>query len=1622
MVAVLLAAMVTPVYLCQAQEMGRISSGPVSIDSVMENGLITGFRLQVVQGETTASFIVTFGSAGNIVAKKVAVRKQAGRQTLRFAPLAAQPTPKLGADSFVEISLEDNDPYPQVAFRLRLAEFDQVAWERAFGSLPFHFLTCSLPGAEIFHQRGWPIATPVVDQYIQMQAEGPGRTIVSDWSRNWMYAPPIGAYPVPVAGLWKPSARQYVGYDFHEARLTDNSEKLIATSYCWALEARQKKASEFFALLWPYGKGYSGLRYPAKGDTFGTHFRLIWSVTLGPDDDPNRLVMEHVWEKLKDLLPDAPTVNDVSWYPSHLRLATFPVPRMGRLYAVAGQDAQWEEPGAIVAHGVGYTASPIDSAYRRNARNEIERLLQDIDFILPYTKWMTIEGDECAFWEKPLEGEMARMFGPGVGTIHTVQGWGVAQALLDTYRNDPQGQARLLPYIDGALRFTKHILYTRNDYPDVPAAQFCWGAGPAAHFCLTYYYTFRNDPARKELAELALKLARNMTYRNMAIWTSDNDQMDDLNAAYFMEPNAGLPWLGSACSNEVWVVCHALAEVYVATGDPILGQYLNGMLERWHDLAMDEYYPTIEQQGTQWAERYGLFEGAQQAKGTRATFGGIWGGFEELSWPIGEANVRVLCGEKSALIFTKGGVHTGIDRYSAAADGDFSFRLIAAGPQIGRPERLQVVVTAPFFSLQHKTVARQRAGEATLLRPDVDYQTFAQRPDSVLIPNLQHGDLVLIGRPSMGPGATPVIAKPRVVPETPHARHGDFTVINIAPLANSAISTRWDDPSSMAGFPAGRRIIYGVPFNLLDPNLLDGKAGVRDVRIPIERAGKALFVLVGEETEGCELKVTFANGKEATVGPDSLVPVLTGWPPLFEWKISLAYVPFQGAARALTPKRATVFAVTVAESGSRLGETLAALKMKMEEVTARRRVVAGLKELADELRQYAGHLTALPTPGTGSVQSSLLAKLLREAGARDVLVGLTPEQIVDAGYFTPERFWVTFYLGGETYQNTVHTEGDVIESLRRYLHEGGTLVALPTQPFPFYYDETGKPNVRASEVGLPVIGSGAEGRRDQLPEAVPMRISGWEKPPEGRKFTFYLNPDQKVITSLPKQFPFPSSGDPRWRPLVNVVGEGNEYTPIITLRDDQGNSWGDGAAMIRYKEGPLAGGRVIYVWTTLLYSSEYQEAILTDLLRYLLGSTVPPPARGLCYRADTPIRIDGKLEEVAWRNVAPLGPFSCFLTHRGKPSYETVAKVLWDDRNLYVGFEADDPDVWSTITERDGPLWEGEVCEVYIDPDGDGRNYAEFEVNPLNAVIDLKIEREENGAVTDVPTFAKWNAEGWQTAVSVDGDVTNRADSDKGWTVEMAIPLACLSGLGTEPPKIGDIWRFQLYRIDRSNTLKEPEFSGWSPTDTFHRPSQFGFLTFVGSPNKDDFSLYSAGSAGAPTWQIRAGSWRVVDGAFEGSDCLVGGWTPKGALMAGRLWQDFTLSLRFRIVSRGSDWRDGPWVGLRYSGPESCYSLNFSIRDVSLHKAYGGQTTGDDTALASAPFTPDADWHSLTVTVQQAQIAASLDGRPLIEVSDNNALGVGPVPAGSVCLAARKWGKSEGRTVVLFDDVRIEPR
>lgn len=213
-----------------------------------------------------------------------------------------------------------------------------------------------------------------------------------------------------------------------------------------------------------------------------------------------------------------------------------------------------------------------------------------------------------------------------------------------------------------------------------------------------------------------------------------------------------------------------------------------------------------------------------------------------------------------------------------------------------------------------------------------------------------------------------------------------------------------------------------------------------------------------------------------------------------------------------------------------------------------------------------------------------------------------------------------------------------------------------------------------------------------------------------------------------------------------------------------------------------------------------------------------------CLRASGHIGIDGRLDEDAWWVARSTGTFAEMFRTKDAARFLTRVRVLWDDDNLYVGFYARDDDLFATNRSHDAPLWEEEVLEVYIDPDGDGRDYAEIEVNALGTVIDLLIE--DPARVPQWEEFAKWNCEGLRAAVSAVGTVGDRLDVDRGWTAELSIPFRSLLPYRAGP-SVGDVWRIQFFRIERRRGQEDQPFCmAWSPTRTFHAPRRFGEIVF----------------------------------------------------------------------------------------------------------------------------------------------------------------------------------------------------
>ena len=210
----------------------------------------------------------------------------------------------------------------------------------------------------------------------------------------------------------------------------------------------------------------------------------------------------------------------------------------------------------------------------------------------------------------------------------------------------------------------------------------------------------------------------------------------------------------------------------------------------------------------------------------------------------------------------------------------------------------------------------------------------------------------------------------------------------------------------------------------------------------------------------------------------------------------------------------------------------------------------------------------------------------------------------------------------------------------------------------------------------------------------------------------------------------------------------------------------------------------------------------------------------LVHRARGTIEIDGVLAESAWDRAEKAGPFVRSLD--GKPAgAATEARLLWDDDNLYVAFLSEDADVSGAFFKDDEKLYTSNVVEIFLNPSGDGSRYDEIEVAPTNALFDASFSGGPRKGMD-----LSWSSHA-RHAVHVDGTLNDPRDVDRGWTVELAIPFAWLTGMPAPRPRKGDRWKFNLYRL-RQGPGHPGEGQALSPPmrGDFHALDRFATLRF----------------------------------------------------------------------------------------------------------------------------------------------------------------------------------------------------
>ena len=192
-----------------------------------------------------------------------------------------------------------------------------------------------------------------------------------------------------------------------------------------------------------------------------------------------------------------------------------------------------------------------------------------------------------------------------------------------------------------------------------------------------------------------------------------------------------------------------------------------------------------------------------------------------------------------------------------------------------------------------------------------------------------------------------------------------------------------------------------------------------------------------------------------------------------------------------------------------------------------------------------------------------------------------------------------------------------------------------------------------------------------------------------------------------------------------------------------------------------------------------QPIVAVALLLFAAAQAAGQDVEIRAVRINTPLRIDGRLDEEVYNAAPPAGGFIMQEPNEGEPATEqTDTWVFFDRENLYIAARCwdDHPERWvvTELRHDSGNIIENENLSVALDTFHDRRNGFFFQTNPLGAL-------REQAFTDEVNINSNWNTV-WQV---------KSGRFEGGWTVEMAIPFKSLRYRGSGP----QVWGINFRRM-----------------------------------------------------------------------------------------------------------------------------------------------------------------------------------------------------------------------------------
>lgn len=193
------------------------------------------------------------------------------------------------------------------------------------------------------------------------------------------------------------------------------------------------------------------------------------------------------------------------------------------------------------------------------------------------------------------------------------------------------------------------------------------------------------------------------------------------------------------------------------------------------------------------------------------------------------------------------------------------------------------------------------------------------------------------------------------------------------------------------------------------------------------------------------------------------------------------------------------------------------------------------------------------------------------------------------------------------------------------------------------------------------------------------------------------------------------------------------------------------------------------------------------------------------------VRADRRTVESAGPGIEETTPVSGFVDiATGNPApKDSEVHLRHDGEWLYLEFHAKETDTASLkmdVVERDGPVWEDDSIELFLDPGRSEKEYWHIMINPAGTVFDEHVKDGRRDPSRDL--------RGLRATVLFRNDA---------WIVSMYIPI---SELADKPPAAGDRWGVNFTR--NIPTGGDVIYTTWQPLTggSFHAPASFADLHF----------------------------------------------------------------------------------------------------------------------------------------------------------------------------------------------------